>query len=124
MAKKQIYKVLFINQGKLYEVYADQVGQGELYGFVELEGLNFGENTTLVVDPAEERLKSEFAGVEKTFIPMHAVVRIDQVNKQGPGKIVAIAEKGENVTPFPSPIYVPERGPEREPPGGGGSGES
>ena len=34
---KSIYRVLFINQGKLYELYARSIYQGELYGFIEVE---------------------------------------------------------------------------------------
>ena len=105
--KKRIYKVIFYNEGKLYEIYAQQVFQGELYGFVEVEQLLFGEKTSVVVDPSEERLKAEFSGVQRTFIPMHAIVRIDEVEKEGAAKITLPAEKSSNVTAFPAPIYTP-----------------
>ncbi|MCF6323295.1 MAG: DUF1820 family protein [Gammaproteobacteria bacterium] len=107
MASKSIYKVIFHNQGKLYELYAKEVYQGELYGFVEIEELIFGENSSVVVDPGEERLKSEFADVKRSFIPMHSIVRIDEVEKEGSGKITELSSKGDNVTQFPGPIYAP-----------------
>jgi len=107
MASKSIYKVIFHNQGQLYELYAKEVYQGELYGFVEIEELIFGENSTVVVDPSEERLKSEFADVKRSFIPMHSIVRIDEVEKEGPGKITELPSKGDNITQFPGPIYTP-----------------
>jgi hypothetical protein len=107
MASKSIYKVIFHNQGQLYELYAKEVYQGELYGFVEIEELIFGENSTVVVDPSEERLKSEFADVKRSFIPMHSIVRIDEVEKEGPGKIIELPSKGDNITQFPGPIYTP-----------------
>ena len=113
MATKRIYKIVFLNRGKLYEIYARQVSQGELYGFVEVEGLVFGETSSVVVDPSEERLRSEFAGVKRTYIPMHAVVRIDQVEKQGTAKIVAVKDKGENVTALPTPLYAPSLEPDK-----------
>lgn len=95
-----MYRVSFINQGKVYEIYAKQVSQSGLYGFVELEGLVFGERSSVVIDPAEERLQTEFAGVKRSYVPMHAVVRIDEVDKRGPAKITAAGEGGK-VTPFP-----------------------
>lgn len=104
----QIFRVSFVNQGKVYEVYAEQVHQGELYGFVEIEGFIFGENTSVVIDPSEEKLRAEFGGVTRTMVPMHAVIRIDQVEKRGTGKIHEL--DGGNVTPFPSPIYTPGSG--------------
>ena len=97
---KPVYKVIFHNQGKIYELHASSVSQGEMYAFVEIEGIIFDEHTELVVDPSEERLKDEFAGVEKTFIPMHSIIRIDKVSKQGSNKIVD-SDAGGNITPFP-----------------------
>ncbi|HHH35747.1 MAG TPA: DUF1820 family protein [Gammaproteobacteria bacterium] len=105
---KHIYKIRFINEGKVYEIYARRVCQGQLYGFVEVEELVFGERTAVVVDPAEERLKAEFAGVKRSHIPMHAIIRIDEVEKGGTAKIHALpGGRKEAVTPFPMPAYVP-----------------
>ena len=95
-----------MSQGKLYEVYARKVSQDGFWGFMEIEQLVFGERSSVVVDPSEEKLKTEFAGVKRSFIPMHAVVRIDEVAHEGTAKITAV-EGGANVTPFPVPLYTP-----------------
>ena len=65
MASNPIYKVMFINQNQVYEVYARQIFQSELYGFIEIEEFVFGERSQMIVDPAEERLKNEFSGVKR-----------------------------------------------------------
>ena len=107
MASKPIYKIIFLNQGKVYEIYARRVSQtGNLFGFVEVEELVFGARKGVVVDPAEERLQLEFAGVKKTYLPMHYVLRIDEVDKQGIGKITNV--DGSNVSQFPMPMYSPQ----------------
>ena len=106
MPPRHIYKVIFMNQGKLYEVYARKVSQEGFWGFIEIEQMVFGERSSLVVDPSEEKLKSEFEGVKKSFIPMHSIVRIDEVAREGTAKIVAL-EGGANVSQFPVPIYTP-----------------
>jgi len=103
MKQKHIYRVLFQNQGNLYELYAREVSQGALFAFVEVEDIIFGSRGGLLVDPSEEKLKSEFAGVKRTYIPLQAVVRIDEVEKEGVNKIVALASPPGNVTPFPVP---------------------
>jgi hypothetical protein len=90
MSSKRVYKVVFHNQGKLYELYAREVGQSSMYGFIEVEGLIFGERSAVLVDPAEERLKSEFAGVKRTYVPIHSVVRVDEVEKEGTNKIIPL----------------------------------
>lgn len=100
MASSPIYKVMFINQNQVYEVYARQIFQSELYGFIEIEEFVFGERTQVIVDPAEEKLKNEFAGVKRSFIPMHAVIRIDEVEKEGVSKV---SESTGNVHSFPLP---------------------
>jgi hypothetical protein len=109
MADKRLYKVAFLSQGHVYEVYAKRVSQGGLLGFVEVEGLVFGERQGVVVDPTEERLQREFAGVKRCYLPMHAILRIDEVEKAGPGRITEATNKGGNVSAFPMPNQKPGR---------------
>ena len=101
MPKKPTYKVIFHNQGKIYEIYARNVHQGAIFGFIEIEKLVFGEKDSLVVDPTEENLKSEFSHVTRTHIPMHSVIRIDEMDRQGTAKITEFDETGKNIMPFP-----------------------
>ena len=48
-------------------------------------------------------LRIEFAGVKRTYLPMHYVLRIDEVDKQGVSKITHA--EGGNVAQFPMPVY-------------------
>ena len=107
----RIFRITFVNQGKIYQIYAETVRQGEIYGFVELEGLTFGETSSVVIDPGEEKLKNEFKGVSRTLVPMHAVIRIDEVEKRGQSKILEF-DGNANITPFPAPYYSPGQDPE------------
>ena len=104
---KQIYKVIFLNQGKVYELYARNVYQGNLYGFIEVEELVFGERSSLLVDPTEDRLRNEFSGVRRSFLPIHSIIRIDEVEKEGVSKIHGKNEGADNVATFPHPAYPP-----------------
>lgn len=108
MPKKLLYRVSFMNQGKVYEIYAREVSHGGLFGFIEIGDFVFGERSTMVVDPGEEKIKSEFSGVKRAFLPMHSVLRIDEVEKEGASKITAV--EGGNVTQFPVPMYPPGGG--------------
>ena len=106
MSSKPIYRIIFLNQGKVYEIYARRVSQtGALFGFVEVEEIVFDARKSLVVDPSEERIQIEFSGVKRTYLPMHYVLRIDEVEKQGVSKITAA--EGGNVTQFPVTVYPP-----------------
>ena len=104
MGKETLFRVVFMSQGQVYEIYARNVGHGAMFGFVEVEKLVFGERSGLVVDPSEEKIKSEFEHVTRTYLPMHSIIRIDEVDKQGTSKI---SKMEGNVAQFPMPVYTP-----------------
>ena len=98
MSKKTLYKVIFYNQEDIFEIYASHVYPSEMYGFVEAEQLLFGERSQVLVDPGQDKLRNEFDGVKRTWIPMGAIIRIDEVEQAGSAK-VSTAKGG--VTQFP-----------------------
>jgi hypothetical protein len=112
MAKKRVFRIIFSNDGKVFEIYARQVISGDIYGFVEVQGILFGERTTLVVDPADEQLKLEFNGVNKTYIPYHNVIRIDEVEKEGTGKVLQLNAGDKEGDRIKTPVLMPGKGPE------------
>ncbi|PLX60059.1 DUF1820 family protein [Sedimenticola selenatireducens] len=104
-----IFRISFINQAKVYQLYAESVKQAEVFGFLEIRNLIFGETSSVVIDPAEEKLKAEFGGVSRTLIPMHAVIRVDEVEKRGQCKIMEL-DGNANITPFPNSWFRPDKG--------------
>ncbi|MFP4207689.1 MAG: DUF1820 family protein [Wenzhouxiangella sp.] len=103
-----MFKVIFHNQNKVYELFCRKVEGSEMaYGFVELVDLIFEGDDGLVIDPTEERLRAEFADVERIHLPMHAVIRVEQVRKRG-ACAIRDAKSGEKVTPLP--LDGPRRG--------------
>ena len=93
----EMYKITFLNKGEVYELFVRQIYQSDLFGFIEIEDYVFNERSKMVVDPGEEKLKAEFAGVKRSYIPIQAVLRIDEVEHGGASKI----SSGDNITPFP-----------------------
>ena len=59
MNSRILYKVTFLNAGKIYELYARRVSASSLWGFTEVADLVFDVSEGLVVDPTEERLRDE-----------------------------------------------------------------
>lgn len=108
MKKRLVYRVTYASQNKVYEIYARKVSQGEMYGFIEVEEVLFGEKSSLVVDPGEEQLKHEFSGVKKSYLPFTSIIRIDEVEKEGTARILQLAGGG---TPSPSPFPFPDKDP-------------
>ena len=97
----RIYRVIFINQDQVYELYAKHVYQSELWGFLQIEEFVFGSRSELLVDPGEEKLKQQFADVKSSYIPMQSVVRIDEVTHEGVAKV---SDAKGTVTTFPMPV--------------------
>lgn len=74
MSESRLYKVSYINQDKVYELFAKQVYESDIYGFLVIEEIVFGSQSELVIDPSEEKLKAEFDSVKRSFIPFHKML--------------------------------------------------
>ncbi|AEQ94323.1 hypothetical protein XOC_0061 [Xanthomonas oryzae pv. oryzicola BLS256] len=101
---KSLYKVTFLNHGKVYELYAREVTGSHLWGFNQIGELVFDVHDGLVVDPTEERLREEFGNTKTLHLPMQSIVRIEEVEKKGQSVIRDATTGDKVVTPFPSPI--------------------
>ena len=84
--------------GEVYEVFAKHIFQSDMYGFIEVENYIFNKDKQLVVDPSSEKLKNEFSDVQRSYIPVNAIIRIDEVEETGEAKI---KENKGQVSPFP-----------------------
>lgn len=105
--EEPIYRVIFFQNGQQYEIYSRYLSEDSLMGFIELEELVFStSNNSIVVDPSEEKLKIEFKDVKRSYIPMHAILRIDEVQNEGVACIRDIPEnKNSNVSQFPKILF-------------------
>lgn len=100
MAAKKLYRVAFAHHGKVYELFCHGVASSSLWGFVEISGMVFDTADALVVDPTEEKLRAEFENVSVLHVPLHSVMRVEEVRKRGQA-VIRDRESGEKVTPFP-----------------------
>jgi hypothetical protein len=89
MADKRLYKIIFLNQGKVYELFSEGVASSGLWGFIEL-----------VVDPTEEKMREEFGSARVLHLPIQSVLRVEEVEQRGKC-LIRDRESGEKVTPFP-----------------------
>jgi len=109
MAKvnKPTFRIQFHNNNKIYELYAHEVSQSQMAGFIEIGEIIFGEHSKLLIDPAEEKLKHEFADVKHSYIPHFAVIRIDEVERSGKNRI--LDNDGASITSFPGQASIPRK---------------
>ena len=101
MAKNtKLYKIKFINQNQVYELYAHAVYSSDIYGFVTVSELVFDRSEGLVIDPTEEKLKEEFSNVNSLHLPHHHILRIEEVKDKQTCRISRLKTEG-NVTSLP-----------------------
>jgi hypothetical protein len=100
---KTLYKITFLNAGKIYELYARKVSAGTLWGFTEVAELVFDIHDGVVIDPTEERLRDEFGSTRVLHLPMQSIVRIEEVDRKGQSAIRDATTGEKVVTPFPLP---------------------
>ena len=91
--ERTYFKVTFTHENELYQICAREVGPSDMYGLVEIGDFIFPESK-LVYNPGEERLRREFQGIRRTWVPFHAISRIDEVNESTVSeiKIIPIGE--------------------------------
>lgn len=103
MRTKKLYKVTFLSGGKSYELYARNVYSSELWGFTTIADIVFeDQKESLIIDPAEDRLREEFQHTKALHLPIQTILRIEEVAQRGSAQI-RDAETGDKITPFPMP---------------------
>lgn len=73
--KEHIYRLVFLNRDEVYEIYARQIFQSDLFGFLEVEEFIFGERSSLVIDPGEDKLKQELNEAIFLITPLYGLMR-------------------------------------------------
>lgn len=108
MPAQPVYKVIFQNGSQVFEVFARAIYQSDMWGFIEVEEFVFGERSQILVDPSEEKLKSEFGGVTRSYIPLQSIIRIDEVDKEGAARVSDV-KPGGNIASFPLAGVPPQQ---------------
>lgn len=79
--KESLFKIIYTQRDVVHEIYAEQVSESDMYGFIVVEDLFYDEQLELLPETAEE--KPRFAEeVQRTYIPIHAVIRIDEIQRK------------------------------------------
>lgn len=100
MTDNKLYKIVFLNNGQVYELFSEGVTSSGLWGFVEVSGLVFETSDGLVIDPTEEKMRQEFEHANVLHLPIQSVLRVEEVEKRGQC-LIRDRKSGEKVTPFP-----------------------
>lgn len=106
-ATTTLYKILFHQQNEVWELYARELYQSDLWGFIEVGDFVFADQSKVVIDPAVDKLRHTFESVPRSYIPLNMVLRIDEVEREGTPRAVRSESK---IAPFPMPPKGPRHG--------------
>lgn len=96
-----LYRIVFLQDEEVCELYSRTLSEESLMGFIEIGDIVFPEPTRLIIDLSEERFREEFKNVKRCYIPMHNILRIDEVQKPGLSTSKEVSS-GTNIAHFPS----------------------
>lgn len=96
MTPDPLFRVVLQNQNDTVEVYARQIFQSELWGFIEMEEFVFEGNDVS---------KALLSGVKRSYVPMTNIIRIDEFELDGTARNTE--KHSTNVRSFPSRVPQP-----------------
>lgn len=81
--EKLLYRVIFTEKDRVRTLYAHYVSEETMMGFIEVDQLVFSAQAEQEAEALA--LKDEFQGVERIYLPLQVILRIDEVLKPGQG---------------------------------------
>lgn len=64
---------------KIQTLHASKLNPSSFLGLVEISDIVFIEKSELIIAPDDGDLKSKFKNVERSFMPLNSIIRIDEV---------------------------------------------
>jgi hypothetical protein len=95
MIKNPTFRIIFKCGTEIIEIYANQVFQSELWGFLEVESFIVEASD----DSINNKVKKDFTGIKRSYIPITSIVRIDELEQRESSK--KPIKSGSNIKPFP-----------------------
>jgi len=94
-----LYKVKFVQQDAVVELVAKYISEESLMGFIEIEDIVFsGSGEAHCTD---DKYRHEFAGLNRCYLPLHTLLRIDELSSSTDVLIGEVEAKKDNVRRFP-----------------------
>lgn len=80
MATDLIFRVKFTEHNETFVVFCKFISEESLVGFLELDEIFIPESALTEDDsPAMDALKKDLSGVQRMYLPLHVIIRVDEV---------------------------------------------
>lgn len=90
---KSIYKIIFYDEEhKTVTLYAENVYQSDILGFITVEKLIFNKPSDVIVTPEHDKICKMFKNTTKALISINLVIRIEEVTPDVSAPVINIYE--------------------------------
>jgi hypothetical protein len=94
--KKKLFRIDFVNGNKEnFSIYASKVNPSSFLGLIEVSDIVFMDTSDIILNPQDDKVKKEFKNVERTFLPLNAIIRIDEVLLEKETPVIRLYERQE-----------------------------
>ena len=95
--KKKLYKVIFMDEEKKVQtLHASVLNPSSFLGLVEISDIVFIDESELIISPDDGKLKSKFKNVERSYIPLNSIIRIDEITLEKETPVIRLYTEDEN----------------------------
>lgn len=98
--KKKLFKVIFMDEDKTIQtIHASKLNPSSFLGLVEISDIVFLDKSEIIISPDDGKLKAKFKNVERSFIPLNSIVRIDEVILEKETPVIRLHSESGNENP-------------------------
>ncbi len=78
--KKKLFKIKFIDDKKeVKTIHSNKLNPSSFLGLIEISEIVFMETSDILITPDDDKIRKEFKDVERTFLPINSIIRIDEI---------------------------------------------
>ncbi|MGE4317947.1 MAG: DUF1820 family protein [Deferribacterales bacterium] len=93
---KKLYKIIFIDEDKKTQtLHASYVNPSSFLGLIEISDIVFIDKSEIIISPDDGKLKENFKNVERSFIPLNYIVRIDEITMKKETPVIRLYSEAE-----------------------------
>ena len=94
---KELYKVTIIDEDKEHTtIYATNISQADFLGFIEISGIEFPNQSDIILTPGEDKAHKLFKDTKRIIITGNYIIRIEELKEDKKAQIINIYNPVKN----------------------------
>ena len=94
---KELYKVTIIDEDKEHTtIYATNISQADFLGFIEISGIEFPNQSDIILTPGEDKAHKLFKDTKRIIISGKYIIRIEELKEDKKAQIINIYNPVKN----------------------------